>query len=172
MQKLKEISIVIIKYLVMTIQNMGTFAKKIWIMFQEYHQEEVRSLALRNAAMQNEQTAFALANEIISYFRLISSTVARYNIDPEGIPNMRFLGTTGQVFLFGMPKKNIHQDMHPRQLDHLIQRLNQDVALFQNYVHTYLDSPGLSPAYPYICRGIRFIEAQDNVVEIVLRVKI
>ena len=153
----------------MTIQNMGTFAKKIWIMFQEYHQEEVRSLALRNAAIQNEQTAVILVNELGSFLQAIAPALAKYGIDRESYLHIRFLGVAGNVFLFAVPKRNLNQDFHPNQLALIARRLNGDTGKFRE-MQAMRYGTRFPDVYPCLSRGIQFIELQDNSVEIIMKV--
>lgn len=165
----KKIFEAVMKYLVIASLSMGVFAKKIWMMFQEYHQEETRSLALRNMAVQKEQTAAVLVTELSSFLQAVASTLVKYGIDYDSYLHIRTLGVAGNVFLLAVPKRNLNQDFHPNQLDLIARRLNGDIGKFRE-MQAMRYGPGFPNVYPCFSRGIQFIELQDNSVEIIMKV--
>lgn len=171
MDKTTTISKTVMKYLVIIFQSMGAFIKKIWMMFQEYREQETRFLALRNTAIQNEQTAFILMNEISSFLEAVAPILAKYGIDRESYLHIRFLGVAGNVFLLAIPKKNLSQDFHPNQLDLIARRLNGDIGKFRE-MQVMMYGARFPDAYPCLFRGIQFVALQDNSVEIIMKVQV
>lgn len=165
----KKIFEAVMKYLVIASLSMGVFAKKIWMMFQEYHQEETRSLALRNMAVQKEQTAAVLVTELSSFLQAVASTLVKYGIEYDSYLHIRTLGVAGNVFLLAVPKRNLNQDFHPNQLDLIARRLNGDICKFRD-IQSMRYGPGFPNVYPCLSRGIQFVELQDNSVEIIMKV--
>lgn len=162
---------IIIDYLTVIILAITNFIKRAWVMFQEYHQEETRSLALRNTAIQNEQNAVALANEISSFLQAVAPALAKYGIDSDSYLYIRILETAGDVFFFAVPKRNLNQDFHPNQLALIARRLNQDICKFRN-LQMMRYGTAFPSVFPCLSRGIQFIEMLDNSVEIIMKVRI
>jgi hypothetical protein len=140
-------------------------------MAKRYINAKTDQLNLTNETTNFKKAVNQILVELSGYFNYISYVMNKFNIDIAAYSNIRVINATNTTLIIAVPKHNIYTDLHSPHLRLLVQRLNGELPRFIAYLQAYYPPDHLNRCYPYI-RRIRFLDAADNSVEIVITIEV